>query len=271
MTSDVKKVVICASGKGNRFLPITSSLPKEMFPIIDKPVIHYVIEEALVPGIEEIILVIKRHKRILADYVRSESNFAFKKKLRNIRCTIAYQSDKIDGNGAALIAASKRLKKEPVLALFADSFSLKKFSRLTELIKTYKKFKSPVISLIPLTGNHANIYGVAQVSHISRKVVLIKKMVEKPGERIRGSAYAYPNGFLITPEILLLVKKQIDDGVKELSIPEAISTYSQKKSVYGVVFRGSFFETGNQADYIKAQVRTALGKRIINKKDLTQV
>ncbi|MBN1263353.1 MAG: NTP transferase domain-containing protein [Candidatus Pacebacteria bacterium] len=261
MDIKVRKVVIFAAGKGTRLSPITSYIPKEMLPIINFPVIHYVLEESLVDGIEQVILVIKKNKSLIAEYVRDYLNRREGKK--KVGLEIVYQKDTHYGTAAALIDARNHLKKEPFLTMFADSFALKRDNRLKFLLRVYRQYRAPVISLIPAGPKEACTYGMVEAEEVEKDVVSIKRLVEKPGRNLKPPAYAAPNGYLLTPGIIPYLDRLTPEKNGELSLVAAITEYLEKNKVYGSVFKGLFFEAGNQVDFVDSQT-----KMILERKDL---
>lgn len=258
----VRKVVIAAAGQGTRLQPITSVLPKEILPVVDRPVFQYVLEEAIAPGIEEVILVIKPKKRILLDYINSSSSLEFKQLIRQVKLTVVYQLDTSYGTGAALMAAKPYLKDEPFLMLFADSFSPKQFQRIPGLITAYLKYQQPVISLMIVSAPDTYTYGIVQVKPVKGNLVRIERFWEKPGPKILPPPfYAAPNGYILTSDIFSLIGL---DQSGELDVN--IASYCQERLVYGVVFDGPYFEVGNRTDLIKST-----GKMPFYRSDLTNI
>lgn len=254
----VRKVVIGAAGRGTRFLPITSVIPKEMLPIIDRPLLEYVLEEAIVSGIEEIILVISKSKKFLLDYLKSSKVLP-----KNINVKVLYQNDEVYGDAVPVLLASKYLTNEPFLVLWADSFGLKKYSRVENLLKAYKKYAKPIISLIPISPEETFLYAVPDVDRKDGKII-IKRLLEKPGLNA-PSLFAAPNGFILEPSIFKYLKSLSPNPRSgELSLIDAIDNFCRENLVYGLVFDKPFFEAGNKVDYVKTTVGVALEREDIN-------
>lgn len=254
MRKSLKKVVICAAGKGTRMLPITSVIPKEMLPIINKPVIQYVLEEAIVPGIEEVILVINSRKSIILKYIKSSNSGEFNKLMRKINLKIVYQQRGCYGSACPLVAAQKYLENDPFLVLFADSFGMREHSRIEDMIKVYSEHGNSVICLVPATERHKKIYGIAKIKNRNGMVV-VKNIIEKPGRSVSGSIFAAPNGYLLTKGFFSSIKSLKPGKGEELGLPNAVNHYCKKNIVQGAIFEGPFFEVGNRLDFVDTQVR----------------
>ena len=253
MTKKVKKLVVPAGGLGTRFLPITSVLPKEMFPLIDKPIIHYVLEEALVNGIEELILAISKDKQLLLDYITNTKDENLKKILKNIKVSVAYKNDFI-GNAAGILDAKKYIGNDPFVIVWADSFGLRKDNRIGKMIKLYKKMHQPIICLFPFFDRARYLYAVPEVEQISKDVVKVKRIFEKPGDKGPVSPYCFGNGYLLESDIIEYIEKSTRNSKGEFVLEDAVDAYCQKNLAYGMIYRKPFFESGNKYDYAKTFV-----------------
>lgn len=250
----VKKAVILAGGKGTRLRPASYVIPKELFPLINTPVIEFVIDELLVPDIEEIIIVTQKEKKLLKDYIL---NFAIEK-IKSIQPEInlhfILQKKGIYGSGAGLLSAEKYVGNEAFLVVFADSFGLRKDKRIAELLKAYNTLHSPVISMIPITQDKLSLYGIPVTEPYKGNIIFVKRIDEKPGESSEHPLFGAPGGYILPPEIFSILHETALDKKGELSLPDAINTLALQEKVYGVKFYGQFFETGNRNDIVKTQV-----------------
>lgn len=254
----VKKIVVAAAGKGTRLLPITSVLPKEILPIVDKPVIQYVLEEGIVDGIEELVLVISKKKELLLNYLENTTSGELKDLIKNVKITIVYQQEGGKyGDAVPIMAAADHLKDEPFLVAWSDSFSLRQDGRIRELLATYQTYQKPVISLIPISERETSLYAVPEIKNIKKSVGEVKRLLEKPGPERAPSLVGAPNGFVLEPEIFLYLNNLTPNKKGEYSLIDAIDVYCQEKMVYGRIFKGPFFEAGNKADVIATVSRIA--------------
>lgn len=247
----VKKLLIAASGLGTRFLPVTSSLPKEMFPIIDKPVFQYVLEEGIVNGIEEVILVISKDKQILLDYLKRSTDKSFKKLLKSIKITIVYREPQLLGNAAPILSSEKYLKNEPFLVLWADSFALRRDGRISDILNLYSKVQKPVICLFPFFEKARFIYAIPKTEKTTNGQILVKRIFEKPGMKKIQCKYAFGNGYLLEPDIFPYIKRTKVTKEGEIVLETAVDKYCQKNITYASIFKKPFFEVGNKEDYVK--------------------
>lgn len=265
MGKKVRKILIAAAGRGTRLLPITSAVPKEMLPVIDKPVFQYVLEEALVAGIEEVILVINKQKKVLLEYIKNGDSPNFKQLLKKIKLRVVYQKGKLYGDAVPVMAAKKFLQDGPFLVLWADSFSLPKYSRIKKMIDSYKRYGASVLSLIPIAKQQTNLYAVPQIEGKNKDVVIIKRLLQKPGPKRAPSLLSAPNGYILNPDIFNYLKNFKPNSQGELTLIDAIDLYCQDKDVYGVIFRKPFYDAGNRVDYVKATLGVALERPDLKK------
>ena len=266
MKKTVKKLVVAAAGRGTRLLPITSVLPKEILPIVDKPVFQYVLEEGIADGIKELVLVISREKELLLKYLENTVSGDFRSLLRRIKITIVYQKEGGKyGDAVPIMAAMDHLEDEPFLVAWSDSFSLRKDGRVKELLDTYQSYQKPVISLIPITQRETSLYAVPKISKVAKSIVMIERLLEKPGSKDAPSLFGAPNGFVLEPDVFSYLRQLKPNKKGEYSIIDAIDAYCQENLVYGKIFRGPFFEAGNKADVIKTVSRIAYYREDLKK------
>lgn len=262
MIKQLRKVLVAAGGLGTRFLPITTSVPKEMFPLIDKPVIQYVLEEALVNGIEELILVLSKDKNSLLDYLKNSKDKDFQNLLKNIKITSVYRKENSPlGNGMPLLDFRKYIDNEPFLVLWGDSFGLRKHKRIERMLKLYSKFHRPIICFIPFFERARYLYAVPKVEQFSKDLLIVKRIFEKPGRKKIVSPYVFANGYLLEPDIFPYLEKLKCNKKGEIVLEDAIDAYCQKNLVYGMVFRKPLFEAGNKIDYIKSSLKLLLYRK----------
>lgn len=266
MVKRVKKVLVAAGGLGTRFLPISSTLAKEMFPLIDKPVIQYVLEECLVNGIEELILVISKEKKVLLDYLKNSKDIEFQKLLKRVKITFLYRKDSFPlGNGIPLLDFKKHIKDGPFLVLWGDSFGLRKHRRIEKMLKLYSKLQRPIICFIPFFERARFLYAIPEIKQVSKNLLIIKRIFEKPGKKKIASPYAFGNGYLMEPDLFPYLERLKPNKKGEIVLEDAIDSYCQNNLVYGMVFREPLFEAGNKIDYIKSSLRLLLYKKELKK------
>ncbi|NBD74416.1 NTP transferase domain-containing protein [Patescibacteria group bacterium] len=274
----VRKAIIPAAGLGTRFLPQTKAMPKEMLPIVDKPVIQYVVEECVESGIEDIIIVTGYHKRSIEDHFDNPSvdltsllESAGEKKrplLEEIKrissmANFIYIRQKGGyGNATPVKNARHLIGDEPFVAVWGDEFIHdKKKPRVKQCIDAYERYGNPVISGIEIKEpEHLSRYGIADVSAVEGNVYKINKIVEKPEPGEAPSSIATHGCYVLTPDIFDILDAQKPGTGGEYYLPEAIDELRQRGTdIYtAVIENGVYYDTGNKLEYMKTVVEFAL-------------
>lgn len=271
MTKTIKTAIIPVAGLGTRFLPVTKAQPKEMLPLIDKPVIQYVVEEAVNSGIENIIFVTGRNKRAIEDYfdyapeielkLISNKNYRLLKEIRAISklANFAYVRQKEPlGSGHALLCASHLIKNEPFAVLFADDVIDSRMPCLEQMINIFKKYKSPVIALEKVNKKDVEKYGIIEGVLVEKNILKIKRIFEKPKTKDAPSNLAIVGRFILEPDIFEILKKLKPKKGKEITLSEALNELLKIKPVYGLKFKGIRYDCGSKIGYLKAIANFAL-------------
>lgn len=269
----VRKAVIPAAGFGTRFLPATKAMPKEMLPIIDKPVIQYVVEEAVASGIEDIIIVTGWHKRAVEDHFdypfeleRRLQEAGKDKELAEVRriaemANFIYVRQKGSyGNGTPVKMAREIIGDEPFVVLFGDDFIYSNPPRTKQMIDVYNYYGGSVMSCIETNKpEDKKRYGFVGGDRVAENIIQIDRLVEKPGERDAPSNVAAVSGYLLTPAIFPILENLKPGKSGEIWLTDAISTLMKQEAVYGCVIKdGKYYDTGNKLEYIKANIDFAL-------------
>ncbi len=261
----VKKAIIPVAGLGTRFLPATKAQPKEMLPIIDKPVIHYIVEEAVNSGIETIIFITGRHKRAIEDYfdyspelenkLLQKNQHHILSKIREI-CHLAnfiYVRQKLPlGDGDAILQAEKLIGDEPVAILFGDDIVDSKIPALLQLIKVYEKYNDCVVALTKVSKKEVSLYGNVEAIKIDKNVYEIKNIVQKPKPEEALSNLAIVGKYIITPEIFKELRNIPQEKDKEINLTSALKNLLAKRPVYGVEIEGKRYDCGSKIGLLKA-------------------
>lgn len=276
MPKKITKAIICAAGLGTRFLPMTKAMPKEMLPIIDKPIIQYVVEEAVAAGITDVIIVGSANKRTIEDHfdhqyeleakLRADGKSALADSMEQVAelANFIYLRQKgLYGNATPVLNAAHLLNDEPFLVLFADDFFNSRVPRSVQLVEAYERFHKPIISLVPVDPARAKSYGVAEISRaIDDQTFELSGLLEKPEPNEtpehNGHIYASVAGYVFTPEMLSFVEKLVPDKTGELVLAHAINQYAKQDKVYGRVIEGRWHDAGNKEKYLEAIVDVAL-------------
>ncbi len=275
MTKKITKVVIPAAGFGTRFLPQTKAMPKEMLPVVDKPVIQYVVEEAVHSGVNNIIIVTGANKRAIEDHfdvpnedlVKNLMNGKKEHILKEIRrisemANFIYVRQKGPyGNGTPILAVEPIIEDEPFAVLWGDEFIHSKPPRLKQMIDVYEKYGGVVISGVKIEHKEdLKRYGIAELEHVEGNVHRIKRIVEKPEPDEAPSNIATHGGYIFPPAIFSALKRIKPGRGGEIWLPDAINLLNQEGTpLYTVIIKnGRYFDTGNKFEYLKTVVEFAL-------------
>lgn len=268
------KAIICAAGLGTRFLPQTKAMPKEMLPIIDRPVIQLIVEEAVAAGVTDIIIVTGSTKRAIEDHFdRSEEleleliekgkdDKADQIKAISELANFAYirQKGTPKGNARPILNAQHMIDDdEPFFVFFADDFFRSTVPRAVQLKEAYQKTGKSVISLIEVDIEDADKYGMAAIGEdVGGRTFKIDELIEKPGRDKAPSAFASVGGYLLTPDILPIIAQEKVGRGGEITLADSINELAQSDAVYGQFIEGTWHDTGDQLKYLMAVVDMAL-------------
>lgn len=278
----VRKAVIPAAGLGTRFLPATKSIPKELLPVVDKPAIQYVVEEAVRVGIEDVLVVTGRNKAALEDHFDRhwELEQALEKKGDDVRLRRVQKSANLGnvhfvrqgeplGLGHAVLCAKSHIGNEPFAVLLGDDLIDERDQLLSCMIAAQERHGGSVIALMEVPKDHIHLYGCAAVAPIEGEadsdVVRVTDLVEKPAVEDAPSNYAIIGRYVLAPQIFGVLKQTAPGRGNEIQLTDALRTMSSTPGdghgVTGVVFRGNRYDTGDRLDYLKAVVRLAVRHR----------
>lgn len=268
------KAIICAAGLGTRFLPQTKAMPKEMLPIIDKPVIQIIVEQAVKAGVTDIIIVTGSTKRAIEDHfdrsdaleaeLREKGKHDKADQIKAIAelANFIYirQKGSPKGNARPILNAQHMIDDdEPFFVFFADDFFRSKTPWPLQLKEVYNKTGKSVISLIEVDKEDADKYGMADLGEqLSDRVYKLKGLIEKPGEANTPSTFASVGSYLLTPDIIPIIAREKIDKNGELTLADSICELAKKDVVYGCNIEGIWHDTGDQLKYLKAVVDVAL-------------
>jgi UTP--glucose-1-phosphate uridylyltransferase len=267
----IRKVVIPAAGLGTRFLPATKSQAKEMLPIVDKPCIQYLVEEAVASGIEEIIIITGRGKRSIEDHFDHSFELAChlkdkndQKALKEIEkleklAKIAYVRQPYPmGDGHAILCAKELIGDEPFAVLFGDDIYDSETPALAQLLKIYEEVQTPVIGLHKIDKKDSDKYGIIKGKKVKNGLYSIEDMVEKPKPDKAPSNMAIIGKYIITPELLKTLTKSKVNKNKELRLVNGMMDFLKIGEIYGYELEGQRFDTGDKLGYLKAITHFAL-------------
>jgi UTP--glucose-1-phosphate uridylyltransferase len=268
----VKKAVIPAAGYGTRFLPATKSQPKEMIPIIDTPVIQYVVEEAVASGITDILMIIGKGKRaieehfdrspILEESLLKKQDLKMLDKIRSIsnlaNIHFVWQKE-MNGLGDAILHAKYHVGNEPFAILLGDTLVQSEEGPVTkQLIDVYNKYKSSVIALEEVKPEMVHRYGIIDGKHISKNVYKANDWIEKPSPEEAPSNLAIASRYIFTPEIFDFLEKTTPGKNNEIQLTDAMREMVKQYPMYGLKFNGKRYDIGNKLGFLKTNLEFGL-------------
>ena len=269
------KAVIPAAGLGTRFLPATKAMPKEMLPVVDKPAIQYVVEEAVAAGLDDVLMIIGRNKNALANHFDrvAELEHTLEKKGDGAKLSkVQESSDLADvhfvrqgdpkGLGHAVLRARKHVGDQSFAVLLGDDLIDARDPLLTRMLDEHDKRGATIVALLEVDPASIHLYGAAAVeSTDDPDVVRVTGLVEKPAREAAPSNYAVIGRYVLKPEVFDVLERTAPGRGGEIQLTDALMTMAEDVSgtggVYGVVFRGRRYDTGDKLEYIKAVVQLA--------------
>jgi len=268
----VKKAIIPVAGLGTRFLPLSRVVPKELWPVAGKPMLQYVVEEAILSGIEQIVFVISPDKKIILDYFREpaktlegilkerkkdeilEKVKAFSEYLKRVSISFVIEKEPL-GDGHAVLQARKLIGDDVCAVLFGDDIVESKTPCLAQMVKTFKTCQRPVLSLFRLPKEKLPLYGIVDVEKIASRLYKIKKVVEKPKMEEAPSDLTIVGKYIITPDIFDYLRKLTPNQRGEIILADAFEkAIKDSKAVYGYEFEGQWRECGNIPAYLETNI-----------------
>ncbi|CEN21717.1 UTP--glucose-1-phosphate uridylyltransferase GalU [Paraclostridium sordellii] len=271
MKKRVRKAIIPAAGLGTRFLPATKSQPKEMLPIVDKPTLQYIIEEAVNSGIEEILIVTGRSKKSIEDHfdrsIELELELEQKGKLDMLKI-VQDISNMVDiyfirqkepkGLGHAIYCAKSFVGDEPFAVLLGDDIVDSEKPCLKQLIGAYNEYNTSILGVQEVAKENTNKYGILDVKHIEDRVYKVNDMIEKPKVEEAPSNIAILGRYIITPPIFEILENQKPGKGGEIQLTDALKTLGEHEAIYAYNFEGKRYDVGDKLGFLKATVDYAL-------------
>lgn len=268
--NNVRTAVIAAAGYGTRFLPISKAVPKEMLPVLNKPVIHYAVEQACMAGIERVVIITSRGKQATEDYFDLDPNLDFILKKRNhpyseelkkisSMAEIIYvrQSEQL-GLGHAVLQAKKVVGQEPFIVYLPDELLLGSPSVSTQLIDSYNETNSSTVGVVEVGMKDLSRFGIVDIESDDMIPYKIIKVIEKPKINEAPSNLAITGPYIFVPEIFNAIEHTKPDAGGEIQLTDAINLLINSANVRAYPYIGERFDCGNPIDLIKASVHVAL-------------
>lgn len=270
MPESIKKAIFPAAGLGTRFLPATKASPKEMLPIVDKPMIQYGVEEAIACGISEFVIITGKHKRNIEDHFdcafELEDNLKKSGKhklleeinrLSNINIAYIRQGYAL-GLGHAILCAKPFVKDEPFAVILSDDIIPPEDKLLQDMISLYEKLRSPILALQRVPVSEIHRYGVMDGDKQGEGVYRVNNLIEKPSPEKAPSDLAIIGRYILTPDIFEVLKKAKPGKGGEIQLTDAIKSLLASRPVYGFLFEGKRYDAGDKLGYLKATIDFAI-------------
>ena len=275
----ITKVVIPVAGYGTRFLPATKAQPKEMLPIVDTPIIQYIVEAAVAAGMTDVILVTGGGKRAVEDH------FSYNFEIQHFLKSVGKDKEREDlkriadmanfifirqkgpyGNGTPVLCAKPIVGDEPFAVVWGDDiWHCPKKPHIKQLTEVFERYGDPVITAKDITKEDTSRYGVIDGVEVAKDVLEVKKLVEKPGPDKAPSLIGSVGGYILTPDIFESLEHTKLGKGGELWLPDAIANLMKKRPVYARKITGTYYDTGSKIGYLKANVEFALRRPDLNK------
>ena len=276
INSMIQKAIILTAGLGTRFLPLSKVFPKEFWPLADKPMLQYIVEEAVGSGINHIIFVVPPGRKLAFDYFKKPSKelinilksrkkeallerlMKFEELLKNVSFSFAVEKKSL-GDGHAILQARRLVGKDPFAVLFDDDIVESETPCLQQLVKVFKTCQKPVVALHRLARERLSSYGIVGVDKIASRFYKIKKIVEKPAPEEAPSDLSIVGKYVLTPEVFGYLSKLAPNSRGEIILADALDKMANDgKLVYGYEFEGKWLECGNLQAYLETNFHFSL-------------
>ncbi|MBY0159490.1 UTP--glucose-1-phosphate uridylyltransferase GalU [Cytobacillus firmus] len=278
----IRKAIIPAAGLGTRFLPATKSQPKEMLPIVDKPTLQYIVEEAVESGIEEILIITGRNKSSIEDHfdksLELELELEAKKKyelLNEVRSisemiNIHYIRQKEPkGLGHAVYCAKSFIGNEPFAVLLGDDIVYGKKPCLKQLIEAYEVYKTTILGVQTVNTNEISKYGIIQGEYIKESIFKVNSLIEKPSIKNAPSNIAILGRYIITPTIFDILENAPPGLGGEIQLTDALKELSKAETLFAIAFEGTRYDVGDKLGFLQATIDFALRREDLREEFLS--
>ncbi|WP_102347317.1 UTP--glucose-1-phosphate uridylyltransferase GalU [Bacillus sp. Marseille-P3661] len=269
----IRKAIIPAAGLGTRFLPATKAQPKEMLPIVDKPTIQYIVEEAVASGIEDLIIIIGRGKRSIEDHfdksyeledvlLRKEQLELLKEiqKISSLLNIYYVRQKEPKGLGHAILCAKSFIGNEPFAVLLGDDIVMSETPCLKQMLDVFARYNNSLVAVQRVMERDVSKYGIIKPkkSMVEPNLYYIDSMVEKPSNKNAPSNYAIMGRYLLSPEIFEILENSTPRKDNELQLTDALNELNKRQSILAYNFEGTRYDIGDKVGYIKATIDVAL-------------
>lgn len=267
----IRKAVFPAAGLGTRFLPVTKAIPKEMLPLVDKPLIQYCVEEAISSGIEDIIIITGRGKTAIEDHFDTSKELEFLleekgkrdllKMVRDISNLVKFsytRQKEALGLGHAILCAKDLVGNEPFAVFLGDDIIDSDVPAMKQMIEVYKKYRHTVLAVQRVPKESISNYGVIRGEQVEDRIFKVSDMVEKPKAEDAPSDLAVIGRYILTPDIFEYLENTRPGKLGEIQLTDAIKNMAQRHPVYALEFEGDRYDAGDKLGFLKANVSFAM-------------
>lgn len=274
----VTKAIFPAAGLGTRFLPATKASPKEMLPIVDKPMIQYGVEEAVASGIEEIIIVTGRWKRAIEDHFdiafELEENLKAKgesgllneiQRIANMVTLCYIRQKEALGLGHAILCAKQLIMEEPFAVILGDDIIDSEVPALKQMLKIYKEYNTPILAIERVKREEIHRYGIIKGISVGDGVYRVLDLVEKPRPKDAPSDLAIIGRYILTPEIFEILERTEPGKNREIQLTDGLKEMLKKQPIHGCEIKGKRYDAGDKLGFLKATVEFALKNSSLGK------
>jgi UTP--glucose-1-phosphate uridylyltransferase len=268
----ITKAIFPVAGLGTRFLPATKAQPKEMLPVVDKPLIQYAVEEAYDAGIREMIFVTGRHKRPIEDHfdtafeLEYELEHAGKVELlklvqsikpSDMECVFVRQPKSL-GLGHAVLCGERLVRGEPFAVLLADDLMVGQTSILKQMVTQFSKLQASVLAVQEVPADHTKRYGIVAGTPVDERVMAVSKIVEKPAPEVAPSRLGVAGRYILTPAVFEQIRSQPRGVGNEIQLTDGIAGLLNFEKVYAYQYEGKRYDCGSKEGFLEANVELAL-------------
>jgi UTP--glucose-1-phosphate uridylyltransferase len=271
LKKEITKAVFPAAGLGTRFLPATKAMPKEMLPLVDKPLIQYVVEEAVASGIEEVVLVTGRGKRAIEDHfdvafeleeeLKAKGKHKILNELQRIADLVTFcyiRQKKALGLGHAVLTAKRVVGNDPFAVLLGDDIIDAATPVLRQMMDVYRRYPGTILAIQKVPRSQTRNYGIIDARKIEKDVYLVKHLVEKPAPEEAPSNLAIIGRYILTPEIFTALEHTKAGKGGEIQLTDGLRLLMEKQPIYAFEFEGTRYDAGDKLGFLKATVEFGL-------------
>ncbi len=268
----IKKAIFPVAGLGTRFLPATKAQPKEMLPVVDKPLIQYAVEEAYAAGVREMIFVTGRHKRPIEDHFDMTFELevaleqAGKAELLNVvrsvkpddmECVYVRQAQAL-GLGHAVLCGKRLIGNEPFAVLLADDLMVGKPPVLAQMVEQFKEWRASILAVQEVPAEQTNRYGIVAGTEVNSRVMDVTRIVEKPKPEVAPSRLGVAGRYILTPGVFAEIEAQTRGVGGEIQLTDGIAGLLRREKVFAYRYEGQRYDCGSKDGFLRANVELAL-------------